>query len=239
MTICSPVLAFGCYHGLLDQAFKKDLSKLSEAQEACEKLGDRGSGPVASCTHGIGHGVASYFKSADLTGALKTCDALPENSPQYCYDGVFMEFARDSLDSFFRPNDPLYPCNAIDAKYTYACGRNLPAVLMDRFQKSFEDVAKICEKSKSSSLTSSCYTALGFQAARSSTDGIDKVITLCETLSDKNFQYQCKSAAAGDLIFQNIAGWKTDSPAICDTLEKPQSTSCLTHVQRIQTSYRR
>lgn len=239
MTICTPDLAFGCYHGLLDVAFKKDLSKLNEAQEACEKLGDRGSGPVASCTHGIGHGVASYFKSTDLKAALKICDSLPENSPQYCYDGVFMEFSRDTLDSFYHPNDPLYPCNAIDKEYVYACGRNLPAVLIDRFQRSFEDVAKICEKSKNSNLASSCYTALGFQAARSSTESIDKVIKLCETLSDKNFQYQCKSAAAGDLIFQNIAGWKIDSPAICDTLSEPQASACLSHINRIMTTYQR
>lgn len=239
MTICTTDFAFGCYHGLLDQAFRKDLSPLSDAVKACERVGTTKSGPYASCIHGIGHGVASYFKDKDLNNALKTCDKLPANAPQFCYDGVFMEFSRDALDSFYKPSNLLYPCDSVDAKYTYQCGRNQPSVLMSRFNKSYTDVAKACQKATIRDLKVSCYTALGFQAVYLSNNEADKIISTCEVLNDPEFEYQCKSAAAGELIFQNMPNWQTDAPHICDTLSDSDNKNCQTYITNIQNNYNR
>jgi len=240
MNICTPILAFGCYHGLLDVAFRKGLSDLLPAQIACEKLGPRGSGPTTSCTHGIGHGVASYFKSKDLNNALKTCDLLPEGSPQYCYDGVFMEFSRDALDGFYKKDDPLYPCNAIDAKYTFACGRNLPSVALHRLDKSYEEVAKSCQKSPNRNLRTSCYVALGFQAVYAAESDPLKISSICESIDDKEFEYQCKSAAAGELVFQNMPNWQVNSTQICESITVTnQRQLCTDHVTQIQRNYGR
>jgi hypothetical protein len=239
MTICTPDFAFGCYHGLLDQAFRNNLSSLLQAEKACEQVGKIGSGPYASCVHGIGHGVASYFKDKDLNSALKTCDKLPQDSPQFCYDGVFMEFSRDALDNFYKPNDLLYPCNSVDAKYTFACGRNQPTVLMNRLNKSYADVAKACQKATIRDLKASCYTALGFQAVYSSNSNPGKIISTCESMNDPEFEYQCKSAAAGELIFQNMQGWQTNAPLICDSLQDAGSKNCQTYITNIQKNYNR
>jgi len=239
ITICTTDFAFGCYHGLLDQAFRKDLSPLQQAEKACEQVGKIGSGPYASCIHGIGHGVASYFKDKDLNGALKTCDKLPQNSPQFCYDGVFMEFSRDALDDFYKPNDLLYPCNSVEAKYTFACGRNQPTVLMNRLSKSYGDVAKACQKATIRDLKASCYTALGFQAVYSSNNDSEKIISTCESMNDPEFEYQCKSAAAGELIFQNMKNWQTDAPLICNSLKNENAKNCNSYITNIQKNYNR
>lgn len=239
MTICSTDFAFGCYHGLLDQAFRKDLSSLQQAEKACESVGIVKSGPYASCIHGIGHGIASYFKDNDLKNALKACDKLPEGAPQFCYDGVFMEFSRDAVDSFYRSDDPLYPCNAVDPKYTFACGRNQSSLLMSRMHLSYEEVAKTCQKSNDTNLKNSCFVALGFQAVYKANADPEKIITTCQTLNDKNFEYQCKSAAAGELIFQDMTDWQVKSPKICNSLPKDKQNNCLGYIKNIENNYNR
>lgn len=239
MTICTQEFAFGCYHGLLDQAFRKDLSTLPQAEKACEKVGGVGSGPYASCIHGIGHGVASYFKDKDLAASLKACDKLHEGAPQFCYDGVFMELSREALDSFYKPSDPLYPCNSIEPKYTYTCGRNQPTVLMSRLHLSYLDAAKACQRSTSRDLKVACFTSLGFQAVYSSDNNPKKIISTCESLNDREFEYQCKSAAAGELIFQDMTNWQTNAPAICNSLSGENQTNCHTYITNIQKDYHR
>jgi hypothetical protein len=239
ITLCTADFAFGCYHGLLDQAFRNDISSLPQAEKACQQVGKAGSGPYASCVHGIGHGVASYFKDKDLEGALKTCDKLPQNAPQFCYDGVFMEFSRDALDNFYKASDLLYPCDTVDAKYTYQCGRNQPSVLMARFNKSYDEIAKACQKASIRDLKVACYTALGFQTVYNSDSNAEKIISKCESVNDKEFEYQCKSAAAGELIFQNMQGWQTNAPLICDSLDSNNKNSCHSYITGIQKNYNR
>src|SRR3989344_3164350 len=113
---CSQDFAFGCYHGFLDEAFKKDLDHLLDAERACLKLGPENSGPVASCIHGIGHGVASFHSTADLKASLSSCRKLTSGR-EYCFDGVFMEFVRSAPDTFFKADDPLYPCNTLEKEF--------------------------------------------------------------------------------------------------------------------------
>ncbi len=239
ITLCTADFAFGCYHGLLDRAFRTDLSSLQDAEKACQQVGKSGSGPYASCIHGIGHGIASYFKNTDLKEALKTCEKLPEGATQFCYDGVFMEFSRDALDTFYKASDPLYPCNTVEPKYTYPCGRNQPAVLMNRFQKSYDDVAKACQKSSVRDLKIACYTALGFQTVYLSEGNAEKIISKCESMHDKEFEYQCKSAAAGELIFQDMQDWQENSSLICDSLSGTDKEACHTYITSIQKNYKR
>ncbi len=238
MTICTADFAFGCYHGLLDSAFQKDLSSLSQAEKACQKVGPVDSGPYSSCVHGIGHGVASYFKTKDLHNALKTCDSLPGKAPQFCHDGVFMEFARSAPDDFYRENDPLYPCDTLENSYVYSCGRNQPSVLMQKMHKSFRETAEICKTAKESDLRSACYTALGFQTVYQSKNNPQKIIELCQTLNDNEFKFRCKQAAAGELIFQNLTDWKTNSALICQSLSEKDRDNCLNYTLGIQQNYR-
>lgn len=240
MSLCTSDFAFGCYHGLLDKAFRKDLTPLSAAEKACEKVGTSRSGPYASCIHGIGHGIASFFKDKDLTQALKACDKLPEGAPQYCYDGVFMEFSNDALDDFYKKNDPLFPCDAVTPEYIFACGRNQPTVLMKRFKFSFDQIYQACKTAKDKNLRTSCYVSLGFQSVYQSSEDPTQIITKCGAFKDSEFEYQCKSAAAGELVFQNINNWQTNSPMICNSITRSdQQKLCNDHITQIQKSYNR
>lgn len=236
--VCSADFAFGCYHGFLDTAFAKDLTHLADAEEACLKLGPPNSGPVASCIHGIGHGVASFHATDGIKPALFTCRKL-ESGSTYCFDGVFMEFFRSAPDSFFKADDPYYPCNSLekDFGYTYslACGRNQPSLLMGRFKYSFDDVVSICLNSASKPFKEACFDSLGFTIAGEG--NVDNIIGGCSKIADPFFADKCLIAAAGELVFQEVSNWNQKSKTVCSASNV--ENECLEYVKRLIKEYSR
>lgn len=237
---CSADFAFGCYHGFLDTAFAKDLSHLSEAYDACKKLdpGNNLTGPVASCLHGIGHGVASFYQTTDLTSALSTCRKI-SSGQDYCYDGVLMEFARSAPETFFKKEDPLYPCNLLEQKFGYvyslACGRNQPPLLMNRFKMDFDEVIGVCRQSSSKPFKQACFDALGFSLA--SSGDVNQIISGCRKIVVPEYIAGCIKSAAGELIFQEIPGWEDKWQEVCAASQ--QVNNCLENGQRLIKDYGR
>ncbi len=234
---CSSEFAFGCYHGFLDKAFAKNLDQLSTAERGCLKLGPKNSGPVASCIHGIGHGVASFYSTTDLERSLSTCRKLSSGG-EYCFDGVFMEFVRSAPESFFKRDDPLYPCNYLEGKFGYAysfsCGRNQPSLLMSRFKMGFDEVLRVCVNTDSEPFKNACIDALGFSLA--STGDVQQIITGCQRIGIDPFIAKCIKAAAGELVFQEVPGWFEKSKVVCSGAPQTQS-ECTEHIERLIKEY--
>ena len=78
-----------------------------------------------NCVHGIGHGVTIRFGNDPFKG-LPYCDVFKDRWEQAnCYTGVFMQniivdrkwHKSVRLD----PDDPVYPCDAVEHKYKDAC----------------------------------------------------------------------------------------------------------------------
>ena len=239
--LCSSEFSFGCFHGFLDAAFSKDLNRLQDAQAACLKLGGSSqsiSGPAASCIHGIGHGVASYHSVKDLKASLKACRGLTLGR-EYCFDGVFMEFVRSAPDNFFKADDPLYPCNSLEKEYgsaySFACGRNVPSLLMGRFKKEFAEVAQICSSADSKSIKQACVAALGFSLA--STGDVAQIVAGCQTIQDPGYILECAKSAAGELVFQDAPSWDEKSKQICSSF--PNNNECMDYVNSLVSEYKR
>ena len=238
ITICSTEFAFGCYHGFLDTAFEKSLDDIGKAEEACSKLGS--GGPFASCIHGIGHGVASFHSTSDLKASLISCRRLI-NGRDFCFDGVFMEFARSAPESFYKLDDPLYPCNELESEfgpqYSIACGRNQPSVLMSRFKKGFDEVIGICLSSKSAQFKNACFDSLGFSIA--STGDPEQIIAGCQRTLVQEYIVRCTKSAAGELIFQEVPLWHIKAPKICASLSSPFNTECQNYIENLIKDYGR
>ncbi len=234
---CSTEFSFGCYHGFLDTAFAKDLSRLQDAESACKKLGAGISGPVASCIHGIGHGIASFYTTSDIKKSLTSCRKL-SSGQDYCYDGVFMEFVRSAQDSFFKKDDPLYPCDALEREfgpvYSFSCGRNVPSLLMGRFKIGFSDVIKTCLSSDSKPIREACFDALGFAVAANGDVG--QIISSCQTIGVSEHISRCIKAAAGELVFQEVPGWEEKSETVCNGFPELRS-ECVEHINRLVREY--
>jgi len=241
ITFCTSEYAFGCYHGFLDKAFEKNLDNLSQAEIACSKLGPINSGPVASCIHGIGHGVASFYNTSDIKASLLACNKL-KNGSNFCHDGVFMEFARGASSDFYPESDRLSPCSTLREEfgdtYSFACGRNQPEILMQRFKYSFEEVIDVCLLSDDKEFKNACFDTLGFKLASNSSSS-DGIIAGCSKISDVELMAKCVTAAAGELIFQEVPGWQTKAPFVCNSLKSPFYESCHQHLQRLIQDYQR
>ena len=238
---CTATFSFGCYHGLLDAAFKNSLEDLSRAESECKKLGAVGSGPYGSCVHGIGHGVASFYQTENIKDALASCGKLPAGQ-DFCYDGVFMEFVRGAPPTFYSKENPLSPCDSLEKEfgdlYSLSCGRNQPSVLVSRLGNEFSDVVSLCEKSTlSDKFKSSCFDALGFMLAGTADSG--KIISGCKTITNTNHQSLCFKSAAGELIFQNVPGWQGKSKQVCDAAPAQYQAFCHENLQRLINEYGR
>ncbi|MBI2007331.1 MAG: hypothetical protein HYS83_01335 [Candidatus Blackburnbacteria bacterium] len=236
---CTPIFAFGCYHGLLDAAFRTSLADLPQAEKECEKLGPVGSGPYGSCIHGIGHGVASFHQSKDINKALLDCDLL-RNGREFCHDGVFMEFVRSAPPDFYTKSDPFYPCNSLEKengnKYSLACGRNQASVFISKLAMKFEDAAKLCNGNKlDNKFKNACFESLGFMLA--SSGDTSQIIAGCQSVANTTYSDLCLKAAAGELIFQNVSGWQEKAPQVCNSVSNSFKNTCQEHLQRLIKEY--
>ncbi len=239
LSVCTPNFAFGCYHGFLDEAFSQDTKNLLNAERSCEQLGEVNTGPVASCIHGIGHGLASFYQTRDIESSLKECDRL-NTGQTFCYDGVFMEFVRSAAPSFYDKTDPLSPCDKLPNVYTSSCGRNQPQVLIQRFNLSFLDVVNICASSPNQNLIKSCFDALGFYTVTLSNGDVNNITKLCGDPQITNFNQKCLKAAAGELVFQNFPGWSNSSQKIClSQINQSDQEDCLQYTRQLANEYHR
>ena len=236
---CTSNFAFGCYHGFLDNAFSKNLDNLQQAQNTCMKLGPQNSGPVASCIHGIGHGIASFHLVKDLKKSLSDCRKLTSGS-EFCFDGVFMEFVRSAPENFYKKDDFLYPCDSLEKDFGYAysfsCGRNQPPLLMGRFKMTFLEAVNVCLSSDSVPFKQACFDSLGFSLA--ATGDTEKIISGCLGIGKNEFVLRCMKSAAGELVFQEIPGWEEKSSTVCKSLES-DSDECLQYVEKLVSEYGR
>ncbi len=237
LSLCDATFAFGCYHGFTEAALAGSIDRLGELARACGTLGAEGSGPWASCIHGTGHGVATHYASTDLTSALGACDTLGVGA-SYCHDGVFMEFSFTAPPSFYRSEDPLFPCTAIPAQYQQACARNQPKVLQHRFGFSRRSIADACTR-EPASIADPCIDALGFAAANESQGSTEYVVRACRELPTTLLVAQCVSAAAGEFVFQNFPNWQGAASSMCNSLSPEFQQACESRVRKTAANYQR
>ncbi|MSR87667.1 MAG: hypothetical protein EXS69_00645 [Candidatus Zambryskibacteria bacterium] len=248
LSTCTPVFAFGCYHGLMESAFDKNgvrdneknhQTDLLSAETGCRQVGIETSPTYWSCIHGMGHGIAT-FREHNADKSLADCDILKESIRTYCYDGVFMEFSISAPANFYKKSDPIYPCNVVQNTHKTACARSQVQVMRLRFHMDTKSVANVCIKSDNQDIIHHCIDALGYFIAQDATvGGADKIIAGCNVISDKSSAAQCLAAAAGELVFQDSANWHSITEKICASLSGKDAGKCLARITQVKSSYGR
>lgn len=239
LSFCNPSFAFGCYHGFSEAAFASNLDKLDELGKSCQQVGHINSGPWASCIHGIGHGVATYFETIKLEESLVICDKLLQGA-NYCHDGVFMEFALSAPKSLYEveKKDPLYPCNKIEPIYRQGCARQQPHVMMKYYGLAFRQIADICLKSTDKTIKFHCIDAIGLLIGQKSEGNPQIIINECKLISNIEAPSQCISAAAGEIVFQKYQDWEENAFVGCETLPIQYESFCKKRVQEVIDNYK-
>lgn len=240
LPICDPIFAFGCYHGVMEKAFEKTgLEKVAEAEKGCEQVANADNMSVRSCIHGIGHGFATY-EEHDLPKALGDCEKLKQTYQINCFDGVFMEFMISAPPSFYKTANPLYPCTDIDKKYRTACGRSVPQVMRIRMNMDTPAIAKNCLATDDRDITYHCIDAAGYYIGQQSQGRADYILSNCSATQNAAAEAQCNAAAAGEIIFQNYAGWQAAAPEVCSKQPAEEfKNECFKRVESVKTLYHR
>jgi hypothetical protein len=244
LALCDTTFAFGCYHGIMEVAFDKNHpesynANVLSAQEGCKVVGDITSPSYWSCIHGMGHGIAT-FRDYDIQKSLSDCDLLDQKVRTYCDDGVFMEFSLSALPNFYKQDNPIYPCDTITKDYqVVACARSQAQVMRFRFKMTTGEIAKACLDTKDKTIVYHCIDSIGYFVGQTTQGDASKVTADCEEIADEAAAAQCKAAAAGEVVFQNYAGWQTSTKAICNSMSGTYKDLCTTRVDQVSQSYGR
>ncbi len=247
LSVCEPLFAFGCYHGLMQIAFDKNKETgdeanykqdLLKAQSGCENVASATSPSYWSCVHGIGHGVAT-FREFDLKKSLADCDVFSESIRTYCYDGVFMESSTSAPPSFYTKENPIYPCDSVEEDKKTACTRSQVQVMRLRFGMDTGAIANACYTTGNKNIIYHCTDALGYFIAQTASGDPRKIISGCREISKEEASGQCTAAAAGELVFQNARGWQNSVKVICESLKEPYKKNCEERVLSVKKSYDR
>lgn len=122
--ICTEDFRNACSHTIVIGAFiEKGEEATRDIAEVCRKA-PGGTGAYGMCFHGLGHGVLA-FQEYNVKSAVSLCRMAGSREFNYvesaeCIGGVIMESIdgvhdraawEAQKDTFFREDDPLYPCN--------------------------------------------------------------------------------------------------------------------------------
>jgi len=214
---CREMFWSGCYHGVLE-GYLRSLPEVRADTIAavCTREIDAWQSTFLQyqCLHGLGHGLTLYF-DYQLPTALEGCDALA--SPwerESCYSGVFMENVVAFFQphhthqgehhhagrprSLLRPEDPLYPCNAVDEPYQRACYRMQSSAILTFSQHDFTKAFQVCAGAPAA-FVSVCYESLGRDVSGFTLRNTEKTLTLCRQGSPEQAT-ACLVGAVKDFI---------------------------------------
>ena len=239
---CRETFWSGCYHGVLEGY----LGSLPEVRAdtiaaVCTREIDAWQSTFLQyqCLHGLGHGLTLYF-DYQLPTALEGCDALA--SPwerESCYSGVFMENVvaflqphhthqegheghADRPRSLLRPEDPLYPCNAVNESYQRACYRMQSSAILTFSQHDFAKAFQVCAGAPAA-FVSVCYESLGRDVSGFTLRNAEKTMSLCRQGNPEQAT-ACLVGAVKDFIFTHADPQR--GLAFCRRLDDASKEGC-------------
>jgi hypothetical protein len=236
---CRDVFWSGCYHGVLE-AYLRSLPSV-EPHHVASLCGEQIKTDQSlflqyQCVHGLGHGLTMYLHH-DVPPALALCDALPTTwDQQACYGGVFMEnivaFQNPHHDHdhghghghtrWLNPQDPLYPCTAVDKRYQHACYSMQTSAILTFTNQDFAQAFRECSKAPVE-FASVCYQSLGRDISGFSLRETEKVVELCQQGPEDAVRH-CLVGAAKDFIMSSADPQR--GLALCRQLSSPLKMDC-------------
>jgi len=197
----------GYYHGVLEEVASRigyD-NLVLEINNICRKLAEanRYNFDHYNCVHGLGHGIMA-IKDDELFESLEVCNGLNDSWERTsCWSGTFMENvmmdSRYHKAKYLKPEDPLYPCNAVSEQYKNTCYLMQTSYMLTVLDNSFEKVFDACGKTEEA-YRASCYQSLGRDASGRSVSNVSQTKEWCNLGKDKVQRENCIIGAVKDFI---------------------------------------
>ena len=157
-------------------------SSSSEVQTLCKRdPNDPYAFDYYNCLHGIGHGVTIRFKN-DCSPASRTATSSRRTgSARTAHRRLHAEHRRRPHDAPVRapePDDPVYPCNAVEDKWKYACYLSQTSYILRQLDYDYEKGFEVCDSIEEDYI-STCYISMGRDISGNSHREAAKVLERC------------------------------------------------------------
>ncbi len=180
-----------------DTAIGREIANLCGKQETYTRPQD-----FIECNHGMGHALM-FLAEDDLVRALHLCDYLPSGEQrQLCFTGALMANfdgarSKDHPSSYFRADDPLYPCATLSKEYQEMC---YTYGVLSLYQEDYEKAVSICHQVPEE-YQGACFKTYGRDRTMITADAM--VITnQCSIINSPVFRRDCVNAAAFNLVIR-------------------------------------
>jgi hypothetical protein len=229
----------GYTHGVTEAFFHEHgTQNLTESLKMiCQ--GEQNSFYSHQCYHGIGHGLMAY-NDYDLPVALKECDTLPlmGTNQESCYSGVFMEnvvgaIASDEVPtggqtadfhySKYLNDDPLYPCNAVEARYRSSCYFFQSSRMIEIFGIDYKKVADSCSDIEQV-YQMVCFMSMGRDVDNSYSSDFKRIETSCYYAPTDDLALACISGASQDRFWH--VSEQDEALALCRAMRPAAKSRC-------------
>lgn len=179
-----------------------------------------------NCVHGLGHGVMVITQN-ELFESLKICDNLNNSWERTsCWSGAFMENIivdnKNHFTKYLNPQDPLYPCNAIEEQYKGTCYLMQTSYMLKVTNEDFAKVFVLCGTAETS-FRSICYQSLGRDASGHSVSNVEQTKATCLLGQDFFSKSNCIVGAVKDFISYHHSD--AEAKVLCSSLEDEELQS--------------
>jgi hypothetical protein len=233
----NPVCFAGYYHGVLEayliakhltpgEATEQQLQ--AEIPGLCQKPSSGQTKDYNECLHGLGHSLM-FATDSNLPVSLKLCDTLEGDSDQqWCYSGVFMENSTSSTNpdhpnQYLKKDDPMYPCDTLDAKYLTMCYTLQSFYLAQLSNFDWPTTMDWCRKVPSS-YRGGCFNAVG-QNQVGFTQDYQVMIKNCALVTELEYHISCIQGVVGALHDRYNDGPKK-MVEVCNILDISLQPAC-------------
>jgi len=153
--LCDTGCQSGCYHGAVEEFFRRNGTKNLAENLNSLCTSDLNSFITHQCFHGMGHGLMAW-SSYEIFEALDSCDLIKgERDRESCYGGIFMENIVQSMAEFlgleghtskYLSDDPHFPCSIVDEKYKAMCYFLQTDRVVQLFNGDLAKIASVCSE---------------------------------------------------------------------------------------------
>jgi hypothetical protein len=245
---CPATMGSGCLHGVVEAYFEAkgpDASILG----LCSFSGPGASHATHQCWHGVGHGVY-MARGDDWAGAVTLCATISEYMDRVnCSSGVFMQnlmnasvggkagamagMAHDaampgmqhtaSATEHLRPNDLLYPCNAVRGEEaTIGCWQQQAFAVLKLTRGAFDKAFWACSRAGVYAIM--CEEGVGQAAGAQSRRDHQPPLGYCELSTSPTAKRHCLVGVIKDVVM--TAHSLGPGLELCRTVDADAQSDC-------------
>ncbi len=227
----------GYYHGVMEKVIQQIGYANIQAQinQICQPARQQEySFYHYNCVHGLGHGLM-LINDNQLFDSLKNCDGLEGTWQQEgCHGGVFMENVMSEINpnhetTFFKADDPLYPCTAVEDRYKTQCYLMQTSHALNVLSRDYNKVFELCS-GVPGEYANICYQSLGRDISGNSVSSATTTKQLCMQGKSTAARENCIIGAVKDFISYHHSD--KQGLELCNSLEDESlKSTCLSTAQ--------